>query len=129
MDKLGYRARLLKANILMSESSLLALRVIAARYHDPAQFLNRLREMGEFLCEPVSRIQLRSVASARGTEFSRVALLDCLGSTFPRAGLQEEELQLERRLFLQGLQEQSISWNFSQASAVISHDWNITVPV
>lgn len=103
MDKLGYRARLLKANILMSESSLLALRVIAARYHDPAQFLNRLCEMGEFLCEPVSRIQLRSVASARGMEFSRVALLDCLGSTFPRAGLQEEELQLERRLFFTGI--------------------------
>ena len=99
LDKLGYRARLLKANILMNDSNLLALRVIAARYSDPAQFLNRLREMGEFLCEPISRIQIRSVASARGMEFSRVALLDCLGSTFPKAGLQEEELQLERRLF------------------------------
>lgn len=46
LDKLGYRARLLKANILMNDSNLLALRVIAARYSDPAQFLNRLREMG-----------------------------------------------------------------------------------
>ena len=103
LDKLGYRARLLKANILMNDSNLLALRVIAARYSDPAQFLNRLREMGEFLCEPISRIQIRSVASARGMEFSRVALLDCLGSTFPKAGLQEEELQLERRLFFTGI--------------------------
>ena len=103
LDKLGYRARLLKANILMNDSNLLALRVIAARYSDPAQFLNRLREMGEFLCEPISRIQIHSVASARGMEFSRVALLDCLGSTFPKAGLQEEELQLERRLFFTGI--------------------------
>ena len=103
LDKLGYRARLLKANILMNDSNLLALRVIAERYSDPAQFLNRLREMGEFLCEPISRIQIRSVASARGLEFSRVALLDCLGSTFPKAGLQEEELQLERRLFFTGI--------------------------
>ena len=103
LDKLGYRARLLKANILMNDSNLLALRVIAARYSDPAQFLNRLREMGEFLCEPISRIQIRSVASARGMEFSRVALLDCLGSTFPKAGLQEKELQLERRLFFTGI--------------------------
>ena len=87
----------------MNDSNLLALRVIAARYSDPAQFLNRLREMGEFLCEPISRIQIRSVASARGMEFSRVALLDCLGSTFPKAGLQEEELQLERRLFFTGI--------------------------
>lgn len=119
LDKLGYRARLLKANILMNDSNLLALRVIAARYSDPAQFLNRLREMGEFLCEPISRIQIRSVASARGMEFSRVALLDCLGSTFPKAGLQEEELQLERRLFLLGSPEPSISWSFLQASAVM----------
>lgn len=103
MDKLGYRARLLKANILMNESSLLALRVIAARYSDPAEFLHRLREMGEFLCEPISRIQIRSVASSRGLEYSRVALLDCLGSTFPRAGLQEAELLQERRLFFTGI--------------------------
>ena len=120
LDKLGYRARLLKANILMNDSNLLALRVIAARYSDPAQFLNRLREMGEFLCEPISRIQIRSVASARGMEFSRVALLDCLGSTFPKAGLQEEELQLERRLFFYwDHQSQASAGVFLQASAVM----------
>ena len=118
LDKLGYRARLLKANILMNDSNLLALRVIAARYSDPAQFLNRLREMGEFLCEPISRIQIRSVASARGMEFSRVALLDCLGP-FQKPVCRRKSFNWNAVCFLLGSPEPSISWSFLQASAVM----------
>lgn len=103
LEKLGYRARLLKHNILMSHSSLLAIKILAQRYDDPAAFLHRLREMGEFQCEPVSRIHIRSIASAKGMEFTRVCLMDCLASTFPRPSLQEEETNEERRMFYVGM--------------------------
>lgn len=103
LEKLGYKARMLKENTLMNDSCLLALKVIALRYEEPAEFLRRLKEMKEFICEPVSRIHIRSIPSAKGMEFSRVALIDCLGSTFPRQGLDEDEMQLERRIFFTGV--------------------------
>lgn len=65
---------------------------------------------GKFLWanQPIG-IQIRSVASARGMEFSRGTGLfgDRL---FQKVIWQEEELQLERRLFYRGSPEPSISW-------------------
>lgn len=102
-DKMGYRARLLKNNITMNNSAILAMKVLADRYRDPATFLSRLRELGEFQCEPVSRINIRSIASSKGFEYSRVCLLDCLASVYPKPCHTDEERENERRLFYMGM--------------------------
>lgn len=103
LEKLGYKARMLKEKTLTNDSCLLALKIIALRYEEPSEFLHRLKEMKEFICEPVSRIHIRSIPSTKGMEFDRVALIDCLGSVFPGQGLDEEEMQLERRMFYTGM--------------------------
>lgn len=102
-DKLNYRERLLKNGIMLNNANIIALKVLADRYHDPIEFLSKLKLLGDFQCEPVSRIHIRSVSSSKGMEFNKICMVDCMASTFPMQNCTEGELKEERHLFFVGL--------------------------
>lgn len=102
-DKLNYRERILKSGVSLNNSNIIALKVLADRYSDPAEFLRKLKALSEFQCEPVSRINVRSVSASKGMEFNKVCMIDCMASTFQKNTCTEEELKEERRLFYVGI--------------------------
>lgn len=99
MDKLNYKLYLNKNRVSMTYSYIIAFKVLADRYRDPAVFVEKMKELLEFKGEPTSRISIRSIGRSKGHEYGRVCLIDCVNGLFPRLNISEEEMQRERRLF------------------------------
>lgn len=102
-DKLNYKEYLTEKGISMSNSNIIAMKVLAERYRTPQVFLDRLRVLSEQSFKTEGRIHIRSISSSKGLEYHSVCLLDCMASTFPTQSCNAEEHQKERRLFYVGI--------------------------
>lgn len=102
-EQLNYKKYLLEKGISMSNSNIIAMKVMADRYRDPRAFLDRLKALSEANFKTKGHIHIRSIVSSKGLEFDSVCLLDCMASTFPTQNCNEEERKKERRLFYVGI--------------------------
>ncbi|MEF9966976.1 MAG: ATP-dependent helicase [Longicatena sp.] len=99
IDKLEYSNCLKELQMELNNSTILALKVMAQRYSDPVVFLNKLRELGAYVSEDSSDIEILSVSNAKGSQFSRVCLIDCIASVFPKEAHSKDEITMERKRF------------------------------
>lgn len=103
LEKLGYRALLLKANIKLQEPVIVSLMTIAQHYPNPDEFLHVISNLKTYKSEPNGRVQIKSAEHMRGKDYERVIVLDCIGGMFPRHQSEDEEIQRERTLFFMSM--------------------------
>ena len=83
----------------MNAPVILAFEILAQRYEDPDEFLYHLGALKDYQADPISRITICSLADAKGYEYDRVCILDCIRGILP----QKEDSQKERMLFYHGM--------------------------
>lgn len=103
LEKLGYRAMLLKANVRLQEPVILAFMTLAQQYPNPDEFLHAISKLKAYKSEPSGRVQIKSAQGMRGKDYDRVIILDCIGGIFPRQQIEAEEIQRERVLFFMSM--------------------------
>ena len=98
-EKMGYNETLRKEGIAMNAPVILAFEILAQRYEDPDEFLYHLGALKDYQADPISRITICSLGDAKGYEYDRVCILDCIRGILP----QKEDSQKERMLFYHGM--------------------------
>lgn len=99
LDKHNYYNEMKTQGFETNDAHLLSIQVMAERYPDSAQFLNVMKELMEFPSDEQSDVIVSDIFSSKGQEYSRVCILDCFASVYPKDTKNEDEEKAERNLF------------------------------
>ena len=121
-EKMGYNETLRKEGIAMNAPVILAFEILAQRYEDPDEFLYHLGALKDYQADPISRITICSLADAKGYEYDRVCILDCIRGILP----QKEDSQKERMLFYHGMTRAKHELEFLASKRCTTHRLEIS---
>ena len=121
-EKMGYNETLRKEGIAMNAPVILAFEILAQRYEDPDEFLYHLGALKDYQADPISRITICSLADAKGYEYDRVCILDCIRGILP----QKEDSQKERMLFYHGMTRAKHELEFFASKRCTTHRLEIS---
>lgn len=99
LEKLDYLNYMKGQGIDSNDASLLSVQVLADRYSDPEEFLNVLAGLMELESDEDSNIIVSDIFASKGRQYSRVCILDCFASVYPKPAKNEDEVKAERNLF------------------------------
>lgn len=98
-EKQGYAEYMKAHEIDQDDANVVSFMVLADRYAAPQEFLQALKEIATVESQEDARIIIADIDTLRGQEFSRVCLMDCFASVYPKPCKTQEEADFERRLF------------------------------
>lgn len=99
LTHLGYQKRLQELGIQGDDPHLLVLKMMAQRYPNAQEFLQRMKELANVEIPDSGLIQILPVEHVQGQSFDTLYVMDCIESVFPGKSLDEFSRLDERALF------------------------------
>lgn len=99
LTRLGYQKRMTQLGIQGNDPHLLVLKMMAQRYSDIQEFMERMKILAELEAPESGLLQILPIEAVQGKSFDALYVIDCIESVFPGKDIDENELSDERALF------------------------------
>ncbi|MEG0526458.1 MAG: ATP-dependent helicase [Longicatena sp.] len=99
LDKMNYTTFMKENLIDLDDANLLSFKVLADRYPDAGEFLQMLKGLVDIPNDEEANITISDIFFSKGQQYSRVCIIDCFASVYPKPCTNDIQVQAERNLF------------------------------